>query len=180
MEIPNILDLATIFLTNKHDKDVTKSLESAVRKMSRGNSPLYGNSPTPNSSNNGIEPLCISGLSGLAKGYEQYRESLISLRLTTEYGEASSDDLSSEWENSKDDISDQSTNNTVTLKESLATNLAMNVARRRKMIPNCKSDAVGQWGKILSKLTYHFYEPTDIYISLTFLPPDGAKVSYYI
>ena len=163
MEIPNILDLATIFLTNKLEKDVTKSLESAVRKMSRGNSPLYGNSPTPNSSNNGIEPLCISGLSGLAKGYEQYRESLISLRLTTEYGEASSDDLSSEWENSKDDISDQSTNNTVTLKESLATNLAMNVARRRKMIPNCKSDVETQWGKILSKLGYQFYISTDIY-----------------
>ena len=38
------------------------------------------------------------GLSGLARGYEQYRESLISLRPATEFGEASSDDLSSEWE----------------------------------------------------------------------------------
>ena len=30
-------------------KDVTKSLESAMRKMSRGNSPLFGNSPIANS-----------------------------------------------------------------------------------------------------------------------------------
>ena len=83
---------------------MTKSLESAVRKMSRGNSPLFGNSPIANNNSNTAytEQMCISGLSGLAKGYEQYRESLISLRPTTEYGEASSDDLSSEWESSNE------------------------------------------------------------------------------
>merc|ERR1711899_258245 len=85
--------------------------------MSRGNSPLYGSSPlnigggNGNSSsqcsvtniNNNIEqPSYISGLSVLAKGYEQYRESLFLLRHTTEYGEASSDDLSSEWESSNE------------------------------------------------------------------------------
>jgi hypothetical protein len=42
------------------------------------------------------------GLSGLARGYEQYRESLMSLRPATEFGEASSDDLSSEWESSSE------------------------------------------------------------------------------
>ena len=103
-------------------EDVTKSLETAVRKMSRGSSPLFGSSPN--------ESCSLSGLSGLAKGYEQYRESLTLLRPTTEYGEPSSDDLSSEWESSNED---QTT--VITLKEPLATNLAINVVRRRKMMP---------------------------------------------
>ena len=72
------------------------------------------------------------------------------LRHTTEYGEASSDDLSSEWESSNENEasasksggsgqkSDQSSQ-IVTLKEPLATNLAMNVARRRKMMPISKN-----------------------------------------
>ena len=105
-------------------EDVTKSLESAVRKMSRGSSPLFGSSPTT------IETF--SGLSGLAKGYEQYKESLTLLRPTTEYGEPSSDDLSSEWESSNEE-----NNIKVTLAEPLATNLALNAAvRRKKMIPS--------------------------------------------
>ena len=73
------------------DEDVTKRLETAVRRISRGSpnrSPLLGNSPKNSQ----------SGLSGLAKGYEQYREWLTNLHPTTEFGEASSDDLSSEWE----------------------------------------------------------------------------------
>lgn len=93
-----------------------------MRKMSRGSSPLFGSSPET-----------FSGLSGLAKGYEQYKESLTFLRPTTEYGEPSSDDLSSEWESSAE--TEQSGGNLVTLKEPLALNLALNVARRRKMIP---------------------------------------------
>jgi len=140
----NIATCATLpvpFINNPYEEDATKSLESAVRKMSRGNSPLFGNSPIANCNSNSTntEQTCISGLSGLAKGYEQYRESLISLRLTTEYGEASSDDLSSEWEGSNEPSDPHSP---VTLKEPLATNLAMNVARRRKMIPNSKNETL--------------------------------------
>lgn len=64
---------------------VTHSLESAVRKLSR---------TSPNRSDlSGIR----AGLAILARGYEQYREGIQLLR-PTEFGEASSDDLSSEWE----------------------------------------------------------------------------------
>ena len=109
------------------EDQVTKSLESAVRKMSRGSSPLFGSSP-------GASTETFSGLSGLAKGYEQYRESLTLLRPTTEYGEPSSDDLSSEWESGSEEPSIK-----VTLAEPLASNLALNAAVRRgslkKMIP---------------------------------------------
>ena len=64
---------------------VTQSLESAVRKLSR---------TSPNRSEmTGIR----AGLAILARGYEQYREGIQLLR-PTEFGEASSDDLSSEWE----------------------------------------------------------------------------------
>jgi len=76
--------------------DVTRSLERTVRKISRGGSPgrgLFGSSA-------GRYGHYEVGLSGLARGYEQYRESLLTLRPATEYGEASSDDLSSEWDNS--------------------------------------------------------------------------------
>ena len=64
---------------------VTQSLESAVRKLSR-------TSPNRNEMT-GIR----AGLAILARGYEQYREGIQLLR-PTEFGEASSDDLSSEWE----------------------------------------------------------------------------------
>ena len=57
------------------------------------------------------------------------------LRPTTEYGEPSSDDLSSEWESSNE-ISANQNSEFVTLKEPLATTLALNAVRRRKMIPN--------------------------------------------
>ena len=68
---------------------VTQSLESAVRKLSR---------TSPNRSDmTGIR----AGLAILARGYEQYREGIQLLR-PTEYGEASSDDLSSEWESAAD------------------------------------------------------------------------------
>lgn len=77
--------------------EVTRSLETAVRKMSRG-------SPNPRTTS----PNVLWDLSGMAKGYEQYRESLTFMRHTTEYGEASSDDLSSEW-----DDSDAENNNNV-------------------------------------------------------------------
>jgi hypothetical protein len=77
--------------------ELTASLERTVRKISRGGSPgtsLFCTSP-------GYDALAkLGGLSGLARGYEQYRESLLTLRPATEYGEASSDDLSSEWDNS--------------------------------------------------------------------------------
>ena len=68
---------------------VTHSLESAVRKLSR---------TSPNRSElTGIR----AGLAILARGYEQYREGIQLLR-PTEFGEASSDDLSSEWESAAD------------------------------------------------------------------------------
>ena len=94
---------------------MTKSLESAVRKISRGSSP------------NHLSPEIYSGLSGLAKGYEQYRESLTFLRPTTEFGEPSSDDLSSEWDGENEPIA------VVNLTESLANTLALNAVRRRQL-----------------------------------------------
>jgi hypothetical protein len=89
--------------------DVTRQLESAVRKMSRGSpgmtSPSRLSMTSPCRYGLGspyLNDLALSsfriGLSGLARGYEQYRESLLSLRPATEFGEASSDDLSSEWD----------------------------------------------------------------------------------
>ena len=108
------------------DDDVTKSLESAVRKMSRGNSPLMGTSPN----NRGGETF--SGLTGLAKGYEQYRESLLMLHPSTEFGEASSDDLSSEWESS--DKSETADPSCVVLKESVTSTLMDNYRRRKLMM----------------------------------------------
>lgn len=69
---------------------VTQSLESAVRKLSR-------TSPNRSSDMTGIR----AGLAILARGYEQYREGIQLLR-PTEFGEASSDDLSSEWESAAD------------------------------------------------------------------------------
>ena len=83
------------------EEDVTKSLETAVRKISRGNSPNPLRS-SPNLFNNDLSCLRIGGLSGLARGYEQYRQSLTFLRPMVEFGEASSDDLSSEWESNSD------------------------------------------------------------------------------
>ena len=68
---------------------VTQSLESAVRKLSRS---------SPNRSE---MPGIKAGLAILARGYEQYREG-IHLLNPTEFGEASSDDLSSEWESGAD------------------------------------------------------------------------------
>ncbi len=91
--------------------EVTRSLESAVRKISRGSTTLL-TSPSPGGRSPCNPPLPgydglsssgflgVGGLSELARGYEQYRESLTFLHPTTEYGEASSDDLSSEWDNS--------------------------------------------------------------------------------
>ena len=89
------------------EEDVTKRLETAVRRISRGSpNPAYGgNSPlmgrtSPNRFVCSPQEESPVGLSGLARGYEQYREWLTTLRPTTEFGEPSSDDLSSEWESS--------------------------------------------------------------------------------
>ena len=92
----------------EEEEDVTKSLETAVRKISRGNSPNPLRS-SPNMFSSG--DLRIGGLSGLARGYEQYRESLTFLRPMVEFGEASSDDLSSEWESSSSDVENNNNNN---------------------------------------------------------------------
>jgi hypothetical protein len=81
------------FHSMEDSEDATQRLETAVRKISRG-SPNPQRPPT----------VCHVGLDGLARGYEQYRESLTCFRLTTEFGEASSDDLSSEWESSSSDV----------------------------------------------------------------------------
>ena len=77
--------------------EVTQSLESAVRKLSR-------TSPSRPGDLGGIR----AGLAILARGYEQYREGIQLLR-PTEFGEASSDDLSSEWESSDLETSPSST-----------------------------------------------------------------------
>ncbi|CAB4060044.1 ITPK [Lepeophtheirus salmonis] len=69
---------------------VTENLEKAVRKISRGSSPNMQPRVSP----------VLEFMNDLARGYEEYRASLKSIRPTTEYGEASSDDLSSEWDNS--------------------------------------------------------------------------------
>ncbi len=89
--------------------NITKQLEETVRKISRGSPngyswiahyPRYAGTSPANSNNLYLSDLTNkrSGLSVLARGYEQYRESLMDLRPSTEFGEASSDDLSSEWE----------------------------------------------------------------------------------
>ena len=109
---------------------MTKSLESAVRKISRGSSPNIG----PGAGANQLSPEIYSGLSGLAKGYEQYRESLTFLRPTTEFGEPSSDDLSSEWDENANETSEgEGTLTVVNLTESLANALALNAVRRRQL-----------------------------------------------
>ena len=103
------------FETDHHTDDtddITRQLESAVRKMSRGSPNLTSPNRMSRTSPSRFCPtgatyltdLSLSscsnriGLSGLARGYEQYRESLMALRPATEFGEASSDDLSSEWD----------------------------------------------------------------------------------
>ena len=87
-------------------EDATQRLETAVRKISRGGSPNLQRSPGHVSSSPTPDPFRLEGLSGLARGYEQYRESLTAFRfpVTTEFGEASSDDLSSEWESCSSDL----------------------------------------------------------------------------
>ena len=87
------------------EEDATQRLETAVRKISRGGSPNLQRSPGVSSSPT-ADPFRFEGLSGLARGYEQYRESLTAFRfpVTTEFGEASSDDLSSEWESCSSDL----------------------------------------------------------------------------
>ncbi len=102
---------------------VTQSLEQTVRKLSRG-------SPNMHAATSGSS----GGLSGLAKGYEQYRESLLFLHpTTTEYGEASSDDLSSEWDNS-----DAETNNN----NVAATTAAASVASAKRTLQATTSSPV--------------------------------------
>ncbi len=120
-------------LEDEEADEVTRSLERTVRKISRGGSPnplavspvappgTGSRSPDPSSAaaaaaagtppnGGGGTSAGFLGLSGLARGYEQYRESLTFLHpTTTEYGEASSDDLSSEWETSS--ASDLENNN---------------------------------------------------------------------
>ena len=88
------------------EEDATQRLETAVRKISRGGSPNLQRSPGGVSSSPTADPFRFEGLSGLARGYEQYRESLTAFRfpVTTEFGEASSDDLSSEWESCSSDL----------------------------------------------------------------------------
>ena len=116
------------------EDDVTKRLETAVRRISRGspnrqgyggNSPLIGRT-SPNRFVCSPQEESPIGLSGLARGYEQYREWLTTLRPTTEFGEPSSDDLSSEWESSAELELVRAYGSSMTLKNSLS--LASNVA----------------------------------------------------
>eukprot|EP00096_Caligus_rogercresseyi_P009110 TRINITY_DN3035_c0_g1_i1.p1 TRINITY_DN3035_c0_g1~~TRINITY_DN3035_c0_g1_i1.p1 ORF type:complete len:548 (-),score=153.11 TRINITY_DN3035_c0_g1_i1:99-1742(-) len=86
----------SIYAYDGGNDSVTESLEKAVRKISRGSSP---NMPPR------VSPV-LEFMNSLARGYEEYRASLKSILPPTEYGEASSDDLSSEW-----DTSDSESNN---------------------------------------------------------------------
>ena len=110
------------------EEDVTKRLETAVRRISRGspnrqayggNSPLMGRT-SPNRFTCSSQDESPVGLSGLARGYEQYREWLTTLRPTTEFGEPSSDDLSSEWESSHELELVRAYSSSMTLKSSLS------------------------------------------------------------
>ena len=127
------LNLPVPSVMSPFENDVTKSLESAVRKMSRGSSPLMGTSPNNRVAGTGIfiggTGEQYSGLTGLAKGYEQYRESLLTLHPATEFGEPSSDDLSSEWESGNE--TEQAN---VVLKDAVTSNLIDNYQRRRKLM----------------------------------------------
>lgn len=114
--------------THDDEEDVTKSLETAVRRISRGspnrqayggNSPLMGRT-SPNRFVCSTQEESPVGLSGLARGYEQYREWLTTLRPTTEFGEPSSDDLSSEWENSAELELVRTYGNSMTIQNSLS------------------------------------------------------------
>lgn len=62
---------------------------------SRPESPQRSRSPSPNP----WSPWLLS------PGYEQYRQSLLEVPVSPEYGEASSDDLSSEWDSDVQDVS---------------------------------------------------------------------------
>ena len=99
------------------EEDATQRLETAVRKISRGGSPNLQRSPGAGVSSSAAspttDPFRFEGLSGLARGYEQYRESLTAFRfpVTTEFGEASSDDLSSEWESCSSDLEHNNNSN---------------------------------------------------------------------
>jgi hypothetical protein len=68
---------------------------ASSRAKSRSPSPLFGNGGS-------IKQLVLSSTNAsmlAAPGYEQYQKSLLEVPLLhTEYGEASSDDLSSEWD----------------------------------------------------------------------------------
>ena len=126
------LNLPVPSVMSPFENDVTKSLESAVRKISRGSSPLMGTSPNNRVAGTGIfigAGEQFSGLTGLAKGYEQYRESLLTLHPATEFGEPSSDDLSSEWESGNE--TEQAN---VVLKDAVTSNLIDNYQRRRKLM----------------------------------------------
>lgn len=64
------------------------------KPKSRSPSPLFGNGAS-------IKQLVLSSSNAsmlAAPGYEQYQKSLLEVPLLPEYGEASSDDLSSEWD----------------------------------------------------------------------------------
>ena len=124
---PSAMKRTSIPLLNVHrpgddededEEDATQRLETAVRKISRG-SPNLQRSPGGGTVSASVvastaavsEPIRLEGLSGLARGYEQYRESLTYYRPTSaEFGEASSDDLSSEWESGASDV-EQNNNN---------------------------------------------------------------------
>ena len=86
--------------------DATQLLETAVRKISRGSPNLQRSPGASSAASPSADPFRLEGLNGLARGYEQYRESLTAFRfpVTTEFGEASSDDLSSEWESCASDV----------------------------------------------------------------------------
>lgn len=105
---PLLLPNVAFECTDPSVDNITKQLEETVRKISRGSPngyswmahyPRHAGTP-PATNNHYLSELNNkrTGLSVLARGYEQYRESLVDLRPSTEFGEASSDDLSSEWE----------------------------------------------------------------------------------
>lgn len=51
-----------------------------------------------------VSPGSRRGSGILAAGYEQYQKSLLEVPVSTDYGDASSDDLSSEWDSDVPDV----------------------------------------------------------------------------
>ena len=170
MPVVPILSLNDAMDDDEED-DVTKRLETAVRRISRGSpnrqgypgaSPLIGRT-SPNRFVCPTQEESPVGLSGLAKGYEQYREWLTTLRPTTEFGEASSDDLSSEWESSAELDLVRSYGSVMTLKNSVsvASNVPSSTSVADKSHPAVRRRRSAEERKKEMQKKGHYRRPAD-------------------